>query len=1053
MAFIKVSDPQGELFSFVENFSLELHPKTYFLSSSADGVISGSMPLQARSMTGSIKLNLDAGKDAYERASAIRIEAGEWYGKLDAGVSGDRWYDTGDWRTLQELFTSVVLDVGSGSLRYKADGWDPDPSQAAAKSLELDTGLRAFMGGVRKRPSPVKTFKTTSITRFNPKFSTPSEVIMSGSAQRDHKQTALKNIIVGSLMPTYKVEYNNPGLLFTNYQSINFFTNGTSPDEWESVSTHQRIPTSSVIIYSNFTGSEAALDGSTIKYTYGRGPGKSGNIDSVYNSSQRGHHLGPYSPFNGPFTLSFYINPRYSPKGGNAFHAGTIMHLSSTYAVSLVTGSGTDHTGRTNGFRLMLQLSSSADYPPNEWAVYNTSNTPVYADDPTKKKKDPYKFAYLTPDNSLRLNNWHHVCIRWGGSTVNEGTGSISIDEKFDRPTRFHFPSGTIATPTWTGGNPSKDRLLASADPDALFIGNFYQGSNKGNSEIIRFFNIKACGEEGLFPRPYYNETKSLGHLGTTNPEEFNFRNPLSAEVHDIRFYRSSLLNEEVISGSKYGPEDTTSSKLQLYIPVQFSPNRKNRKYMVTGLQTSMRKVVKRSVDTKPAPKRFRLNEYIDGPYNIGFAYNTGGHLVNPENYLKDFSREVYPRLLFMTASGIYDPPKDYMAGSTENTSYSGPDKNEALNNQRRTYRNSLASVNHYREDVDNFLYKTGSFVKRNLLILPNDNGKFLPNFRLVLSASAYDDGLSEYPTTSSNMYYYRNPDGSLNYQKVNLEHLIPNTRAMCIEEPLQGSLIPDGQWSPVRFNEYRREIAEATGSDGGWKIDQVTMADLVSPKNPYGVRPQDVDNNSKARIDDPDTYPNNTGFFSTGDQVGQNVSIFNISNLYYGDSIQAGTFKLNDYSLSGSRDQVPISLEDDGAGGLFRADCDSVQATWNTVGNVFYNEGFAIINTPNLPHFGKDRFDTEFKGSRDLNSLIVNVPVRTAEINSSSNPAYHSIINGFSTVSSSLMVNDIEKEFVYITGINLHDDNYNVVAKANLSQPVKKRMTDTYMFRIKLDF
>ena len=124
-----------------------------------------------------------------------------------------------------------------------------------------------------------------------------------------------------------------------------------------------------------------------------------------------------------------------------------------------------------------------------------------------------------------------------------------------------------------------------------------------------------------------------------------------------------------------------------------------------------------------------------------------------------------------------------------------------------------------------------------------------------------------------------------------------------------------------------------------------------------------------------------------------------------------------------------------------------------NTVGNVFYNEGFAIINTPNLPHFGKDRFDTEFKGSRDLNALIVNVPVRTSEINSSSNPAYHSIINGFSTVSSSLMINDIEKEFVYITGINLHDDNYNVVAKANLSQPVKKRMTDTYMFRIKLDF
>ena len=84
---------------------------------------------------------------------------------------------------------------------------------------------------------------------------------------------------------------------------------------------------------------------------------------------------------------------------------------------------------------------------------------------------------------------------------------------------------------------------------------------------------------------------------------------------------------------------------------------------------------------------------------------------------------------------------------------------------------------------------------------------------------------------------------------------------------------------------------------------------------------------------------------------------------------------------------------------------------------------------------------------------MIINVPVGTAQFNSSSNPAYHSIINGFTTVSASLNVNDIDKEFVYITGINLHDNNYNVVAKANLSQPIKKRLTDTYMFRLKLDF
>jgi hypothetical protein len=41
-------------------------------------------------------------------------------------------------------------------------------------------------------------------------------------------------------------------------------------------------------------------------------------------------------------------------------------------------------------------------------------------------------------------------------------------------------------------------------DPNALFIGNFYEGRNTGADEIIRFFNINAADEQGT-PTPYYN--------------------------------------------------------------------------------------------------------------------------------------------------------------------------------------------------------------------------------------------------------------------------------------------------------------------------------------------------------------------------------------------------------------------------------------------------------------------------------------------------------------------------------------------------------------------
>jgi hypothetical protein len=44
-------------------------------------------------------------------------------------------------------------------------------------------------------------------------------------------------------------------------------------------------------------------------------------------------------------------------------------------------------------------------------------------------------------------------------------------------------------------------------------------------------------------------------------------------------------------------------------------------------------------------------------------------------------------------------------------------------------------------------------------------------------------------------------------------------------------------------------------------------------------------------------------------------------------------------------------------------------------------------------------------------------------------------------------------KSFVYITGIQLHDENLNVVGRANLAQPVIKRDGDRIVFRVRMDY
>ena len=73
-------------------------------------------------------------------------------------------------------------------------------------------------------------------------------------------------------------------------------------------------------------------------------------------------------------------------------------------------------------------------------------------------------------------------------------------------------------------------------------------------------------------------------------------------------------------------------------------------------------------------------------------------------------------------------------------------------------------------------------------------------------------------------------------------------------------------------------------------------------------------------------------------------------------------------------------------------------------------------------------------------------VPCPAGQVNSSSNPQ-------FQKLKPSSYASEVSDEFVYITGINFHDENLNIIARTNLAQPVVKRDIDKYMFRVKIDF
>ncbi len=176
---------------------------------------------------------------------------------------------------------------------------------------------------------------------------------------------------------------------------------------------------------------------------------------------------------------------------------------------------------------------------------------------------------------------------------------------------------------------------------------------------------------------------------------------------------------------------------------------------------------------------------------------------------------------------------------------------------------------------------------------------------------------------------------------------------------------------------------------------------------------------------------------------------MFDISNLFYGQRIRPGSLIITDPNLSGSNGRVSIRLQDDGNGGLFRADSITQRAMWNHVGNVFYEEGVVLIKSPALPFFGAEGFDLEFEGEKAVHTTKLNVLVDATSYNTSSNASWSP------TMSASFDTNrDPENQkFITISGVNFHDENLNVVMRAQLAQPIVKRKGDRYLLRIKYDW
>ncbi len=782
----------------------------------------------------------------------------------------------------------------------------------AYTNTNLEGDLDNYLNLVNAQGQSLRQEQQLQIYRFVPPASLNSN-------------TLRKNVVRNILNPYYKNTYSKCHWNYTNYNSLNFFSSSNTS-------------TSSVLIYSNPSWYDPN------EYAEPNNGSHLGGTNVYYNSN--GFVRSQYQ-LSGAFTFDFWIKPTQTQEIDELpYIPGTIMHMSSGYAITLHSGSSRDQNGLIDKFRICFQYGVDTKSPSELVHGVNVDDSGT---------TDSY--TVWSSDNAININQWHHVTIKSSTNDVNLVTMYI------DSEPNTYFSCSSIINAT------VGDCALNVGGYNALFVGNFYEGS----SDVYEFFPMLSNGDDiqyGGGGRTYLYETSYQKYLETTGsypallsaweatnpapgpyvPSSFAFNHGLKAELHELKLYDKMLNTKEIedlqTNGPGY-PGRINYSNLRFYLPPFFtyeSPIRSNE--LITPFQTA-------------------VSESTNTPFSTRLAYGVYGHSINLENYLRDFACDNYPILYNMIAETTNETT-DALAANT-------------------------------------FIYNSGSNIKRLYTILPCDNGNIVPNF---------------YFLKDLNTFRFVNDLGNQDLGSISLNNMIGSSN-------------------------FTASIAFGNITDPS---DQTILNNIL------GATPEEMYLTSGSSL---------AVLHRTRDTSSNQVVFFDVSNIFYGKHIKPGSIEIKDLALSGptsntaigkgKQNNLGIIIKDDGYGNLYRANAiNTSHPTWSSVGNVFYNEGIIVLKFPQLYFFGENQFEISMKGTQNIHVMTLNATAYAGTLVSSSNPSFSSSIN---QKPNEDLYNEADQTFVYITGINIHDENLNVIMRTNLAQPVQKLSGEKIVFRTRLDW
>ena len=468
----------------------------------------------------------------------------------------------------------------------------------------------------------------------------------------------------------------------------------------------------------------------------------------------------------------------------------------------------------------------------------------------------------------------------------------------------------------------------------------------------------------------------------------------LNAEICDIRLYNEVRLKSQIML-DKIQYVDTLTSveheNLVFYLPVYYVAE----------------KIVRKGFKSAGAKKTISYSS----PVNPFFSHQILGHEVSVEHFVKEFVKGYRPYI-----HGIHDQ------------SYSGEASLESNYTENINFNEKLCNL-FLTDDTTTADRREDNLLLRNYLILPNDNGLTYPKWNLI----------KERFPSSIDFIYNKDIYGNILDGNVSVNTLID-----FYKDDINTTYGPSINSNQLNNSLYRKDRII---DDLDVSLEKYSNGSAQYRLDSYSVNTNLYANFTNTKKLTTESNTNFLHFYNLTSDAGELYSChFDIPSAFYGSIIKEETLTLEDRDLYGTAGVLSIKIRDDREGHVYRSDSLTKIAKWNSIGHIFPREGIITVLHPGLSTFGGISYEVNFKSTLGVNVFEINVPCPEGSLNVSTN-------KGYKVIKPTDYKSDSSAQFVFIDNINLHDENLNIVAKAQLSKPLAKRIDDKYNFRLKLDY